>query len=151
VAPSIADTGSSFFGRADLRTAQVALFTTGFLVPFAWFVAAFLPLPKRPEGLGDLEKRAAASAQYQAQLMQQQRSSRLSVQQLQQQQLNAAEWEQMDIVAKLRLERHAQGIEELRFQNARWWRNLNRCMCIVGVIVITVVIVLAVLGAKSAW
>ncbi|KEF63879.1 uncharacterized protein A1O9_01857, partial [Exophiala aquamarina CBS 119918] len=147
-APSITDASSSFFGGADLRTAQVALFTSGFLLPLAWFVAAFLPLPKRPDGLGDLEKRAAASAQYQAQLMQQQRSSRLSVQQLQQQQLDAAEWEQMDIVAKLRLERHAQGVEELKFQNARWWRNLNRCMCVVGIVVIAVVVVLAVLGAK---
>lgn len=150
-APSIADASSNFFARADLRTAQVVLFTTGFLLPFAWFVAAFLPLPKRPDGLGDLEKRAAASAQYQAQLLHQQRSSRISVQQFQQQQLDAAEWEQMDIVAKLRLERHAQGVEELKFQNARWWRNLNRWMCAVGIVVIVVVVVLAVLGAKSAW
>lgn len=150
-APSITDMGSNFFGSADLRTAQVVLFTTGFLLPLTWFVAAFLPLPKRPDGLGDLEKRAAASAQYQAQLLQQQRSSRFSVQQLQQQQLDVAEWEQMDIVAKLRLERHAQGVEELRFQNARWWRNLNRVMCAVGLVVIVVVIVLAVLGAKSGF
>lgn len=150
-APSVTDTTSNFFGSADLRTAQVVLFTTGFLLPLSWFVAAFLPLPKRPKGLGDLEKRAAASAQYQAQLLQQQRSSRLSVQQLQQQQLDVAEWEQMDIVAKLRLERHAQGVEELRFQNARWWRNLNRCMCAVGLVVIVVVVVLAVLGAKASW
>ncbi|KAK5056651.1 hypothetical protein LTR84_012183 [Exophiala bonariae] len=150
-APSITDTTSNIFGSPDLRTAQVVLFTTGFLLPLLWFVAAFLPLPKRPEGLGDLEKRAAASAQYQAQLLQQQRSSRLSVQQLHQQQLDVAEWEQMDIVAKLRLERHAQGVEELKFQNARWWRNLNRCMCAIGLVVIAVVIVLAVLGAKGAW
>lgn len=31
-------------------------------------------------------------------------------------------------------------VDEIRWENARWWRNLNRCMSAVGVIVITVVV-----------
>lgn len=156
-APSIVDAHSRFWSGADLRTTQIALFTIGFLLPLTWFIGAFLvSLPQRPEGLGDLEKRAMTTAQHNEQLRQEyqaqlrhHRSGSSSLLHAQAQQIEQNEWEQMDVVAKLRLERHARGLEELRFQNARWWRNLNRWMCIVGVVVIVVVVVLAVLGMKG--
>ncbi|KAI4200634.1 MAG: hypothetical protein LQ350_003774 [Teloschistes chrysophthalmus] len=37
---------------------------------------------------------------------------------------------------------------EARYENARWWRNLNRLMCIVGVLVIAAIIALAVVAVR---
>ncbi|KIV92860.1 hypothetical protein PV10_04124 [Exophiala mesophila] len=156
-APSIVDAHSRFWSGIDLRTTQIALFAVGFLLPLTWFVGAFLvPLPQRPEGLGDLEKRAMTTAQHNEQLRQEyqaqlrhHRSGSSSLLHAQAQQIEQNEWEQMDVVAKLRLERHARGLEELKFQNARWWRNLNRWMCVVGVVVIVIVVILAVLGTRG--
>jgi hypothetical protein len=58
-------------------------------------------------------------------------------------------------------------LDEARYENARWWRNLNRCMSVVGVVIIVVVvcllsrllechtnnvqIVLAVVGTRNRW
>ncbi|KAF2454521.1 hypothetical protein BDY21DRAFT_353140 [Lineolata rhizophorae] len=38
--------------------------------------------------------------------------------------------------------------EEIGYQKARWWRNLNRVMCLVGIVVLGVVIALVVIGTK---
>ncbi|KAF1997199.1 hypothetical protein P154DRAFT_547509 [Amniculicola lignicola CBS 123094] len=46
-APSIDDTfGSLFFSR---QNRQILLFCLGFIFPFAWMIASFLPLPPDPE------------------------------------------------------------------------------------------------------
>lgn len=58
---------------------------------------------------------------------------------------------QTDIVARLRLEKHIRGLEEIKWQNARWWQRMNRWMCCVGVVVLIIVILLAVIGTKSHW
>jgi hypothetical protein len=60
-------------------------------------------------------------------------------------------------------------LDEARYQSARWWRNLNRCLSVVGVIIIILVvlrsihppsvafrvntmqIVLAVVGTRERW
>ncbi|KAL8668449.1 MAG: hypothetical protein Q9168_006919 [Polycauliona sp. 1 TL-2023] len=39
-------------------------------------------------------------------------------------------------------------IDEARYENARWWRNLNRLMCIVGVLIIIAIIALAVVAVR---
>jgi hypothetical protein len=120
------------------------MFAMGFVVPLTWFIAAFLPLPQRPETFGDLEKRASvavAEREYNVRRSQAQNPTRP----------RADDWGSLDVVTKLRLDRHIHGVEELKFQNARWWRNLNRWMCCVGIVVIVVVIVLAVLGSKQSW
>ncbi|KAI0117615.1 hypothetical protein F4776DRAFT_273923 [Hypoxylon sp. NC0597] len=45
-APSVTwSADSGVFGR---RNIQVVLFVAGFLIPFAWMIAAFLPLPPKP-------------------------------------------------------------------------------------------------------
>ncbi|KAL8734271.1 MAG: hypothetical protein Q9181_003262 [Wetmoreana brouardii] len=39
-------------------------------------------------------------------------------------------------------------VDEARYENARWWRNLNRLMCIVGVLIIAAIIALAVVALR---
>ncbi|KIW68140.1 hypothetical protein PV04_04107 [Phialophora macrospora] len=151
--------GSMF--HLDLRSVQVLAFTTGFLIPLTWFIAAFLPLPKRPESFGDIEKhvlresrqqRRQSQAQRQSYPPQQSRTQSIRDSQIQHPSQDP-DWESgsLDVLAKLRLERHHAGVTELMFQNARWWRNLNRWMCLVGVVVITLAVVLAIIGTRSNW
>ncbi|EXJ93558.1 hypothetical protein A1O1_01950 [Capronia coronata CBS 617.96] len=171
-APSIInESGRPWWTRADLRTTQVICFTAGFLLPLTWFIAAVLPLPKRPTRMQDIEKQvymaSAAAPQRQSYLQFASQSQSLhssrSQQYLDQDQdqdqdqdreySNQAfsELESMDIIDKLRLERQLAGVAELRWQNARWWRTLNRWMCIVGVVVCVIVIVLAAVGTQQKW
>ncbi|KAL8943946.1 MAG: hypothetical protein Q9216_000758 [Gyalolechia sp. 2 TL-2023] len=46
------------------------------------------------------------------------------------------------------LEKRLGMVDEARYENARWWRNLNRLMCIVGVLIIAAIIALAVVAVK---
>ncbi|KAL8841554.1 MAG: hypothetical protein Q9176_003176 [Flavoplaca citrina] len=101
-APSLDEHIEGPFGR---RNVQVLLFPLGFIVPFAWFIAALLPLPQRPAA-GDLPEADAAP----------------------------------DLAKTLCM------MDEARYENARWWRNLNRLMCIVGVLIIIAIIALAVVA-----
>lgn len=48
-------------------------------------------------------------------------------------------------------ERHIESVDELRYQNARWWRMLNRCMSLVGLLIIGAVVGLAVAAVKQGW
>lgn len=152
-APSIiTDSGRPWWSRADLRTCQIACFTIGFLLPLTWFIGAFLPLPERPAAMGDIEKHVYHSAGLAEQRQSIRSSSSQRTQDQDQDQLHGlSEWESMDVLDKLRLERQLAGRAELRWQNARWWRTLNRWMCIVGVVVCVVVIVLAVLSIHWKW
>ncbi|OCT45655.1 hypothetical protein CLCR_01399 [Cladophialophora carrionii] len=157
------DTPGSMF-HVDLRSVQVLAFATGFLMPLTWFIAAFLPLPKRPDSFGDIEKQVYRESQQQWRQIQPQRQSYPAQQSVTQSIRNSRTqgtsrpsqdpgWESgsLEVLAKLCLERNQAGVAELKFQNARWWRNLNRWMCIVGLVVITLAVVLAVLGTKSNW
>ncbi|KAK2764867.1 hypothetical protein FQN54_008564 [Arachnomyces sp. PD_36] len=40
--------------------------------------------------------------------------------------------------------------DELVYENARWWRNLNRCLSPLGLAIVTVIITLSVLGTRGA-
>ncbi|KIX99334.1 uncharacterized protein Z520_04910 [Fonsecaea multimorphosa CBS 102226] len=144
----------------DRRSIQVICFTAGFLIPAAWFVGAFLPLPARPASFGDIEKEVVQEQrqrQRQSYPQQQPQSRTQSLRYSLSQQFSSdrsqaeQEWESMDVLARLRYERHVAGVAELKFQNARWWRNLNRWMSAVGVVVCALVVVLAVLGTKHNW
>ncbi|KAL2258751.1 hypothetical protein VTK26DRAFT_7812 [Humicola hyalothermophila] len=42
-------------------------------------------------------------------------------------------------------------IEESRYESARWWRNLNRLMSVLGLLIIGAVIALAVVGVRQGW
>lgn len=46
---------------------------------------------------------------------------------------------------------HQQLVEEMRYESARWWRNLNRLMSVVGLLIIGAVIALAVVGVRQGW
>ncbi|ERF72927.1 hypothetical protein EPUS_08374 [Endocarpon pusillum Z07020] len=41
--------------------------------------------------------------------------------------------------------------EEIRYTSLRWWRNLNRFMSIVGLVVIAIIITLAVIGTRRGF
>ena len=108
------------------RKTQVTCFIAGFMIPLAWVVGAVLPLPRRPDSYHDLEKFHWQSAS-----------------------ADVTDLEEMDVIARLRLEKQMKGVEEVEWQNIRWWRTLNRWMCIVGALVIILVIILAVLGTTT--
>lgn len=42
-------------------------------------------------------------------------------------------------------------IDELQYWSARWWRNLNRIMAVVGLLVIGAVVALVVIGVRQGW
>ncbi|KAL2217188.1 putative serine-rich protein [Thermoascus aurantiacus ATCC 26904] len=41
--------------------------------------------------------------------------------------------------------------EERRYENARWWRNVNRCMVPVGIGITVIIVVLAVVGTTAGF
>lgn len=47
-----------------------------------------------------------------------------------------------------RMRRSVAVVDELRWENASWWRKLNRCMCFVGVVMVILIIVLSVVGTR---
>lgn len=42
-------------------------------------------------------------------------------------------------------------IDQIRYNSARWWRNLNRIMSVVGLLIIGAIIALAVLGVQQRF
>lgn len=42
-------------------------------------------------------------------------------------------------------------VDETRYESARWWRNLNRAMSVVGLLIIGAVVALAVVGVRQRW
>lgn len=42
-------------------------------------------------------------------------------------------------------------IDDSRYQSARWWRNLNRYMSIIGLLILGAIIALIVVGTKEGW
>jgi hypothetical protein len=104
-----ADTG--FFGR---RNMQVLLFAIGFIFPFAWMVAAFLPLP--PKYAFDMAERDHSTTQFGIP--------------------NSPD----------PMGRQAQALADSRHQSARWWRNVNRLMSVIGLLVIGAIVALAIVG-----
>jgi hypothetical protein len=44
-----------------------------------------------------------------------------------------------------------QTMDEIRYRSARWWRNLNRVMSVVGVLVIGAIIALVIVGVREQW
>lgn len=59
-----------------------------------------------------------------------------------------------DLTARTRsheYDRHIESVDELRYENARWWRMLNRCMSVIGILIIGAVIGLVVAAVKEGW
>ncbi len=113
------------------RNLQVICFLTGFCAPFTWFIGALLPIPPRPETFHDIEKNHSARAHDEGMGGQ-------------------GHDAETDILIRLKMARQFKGSEEVMWQNVRWWRTLNRWMCIIGVLVLILIIVLAVIGT-TGW
>ena len=105
-APSMDENRETLF---NWRNAQVLGFILGFVFPFSWFIASFLPLPPKPNL--DMEQ----------------------VSRIPTPNVEARLQQKMDIA------------DDIRYENARWWKGLNRLMCAVGTVVIVLVVTLAVI------
>jgi len=90
------------------------MFIMGFIFPFAWMIAAFLPLPENPVFV-----------------MRERNHSELDMSSDMARQMNP--------------------MEEARYESARWWRNLNRAMAVVGVVILILLIVLVLIGTRHQW
>ncbi|KAK5664171.1 hypothetical protein OQA88_387 [Cercophora sp. LCS_1] len=108
-----ADTG--ILGK---RNAQVVLFIVGFIFPFAWMIAALLPLPPHPR-LDMLEREDHSDSQLGR--------------------------------SKPEFRYTTRVVDESRYESARWWRNLNRFMSVIGLLIIGAVIALVVVGTRQGW
>lgn len=107
--PKASDSG--IFGA---RNRQVFLFALGFIFPFAWMIASFLPLP--PRSTLDMVERGYSTTQFRIP-------------------------ETPEPLAK-----QTRAVDKKRFLSARWWRNLNRIMSVVGLLVIGAIIALSIIG-----
>lgn len=46
---------------------------------------------------------------------------------------------------------HAPSIDETVYSSAQWWRNVNRIMSIIGLLVLGAVAALVVVGVRQRW
>lgn len=118
VPPSVTwSTEGGAFGR---RNIQVVMFIMGFIFPFAWMIAAFLPLPPNP--MREMRERDTSTSNLD--------SSNEAVNEY---------------------ARHVRPMDEARYESARWWRQLNRIMSFIGMLIIGTIITLVVVGLKQRW
>ncbi|TVY67445.1 hypothetical protein LSUE1_G007846 [Lachnellula suecica] len=118
--PSVTwSTDGSWFGR---RNVQIVMFTVGFIFPFAWMIAALLPLPPNP--MTEMRERDAENS-----------TSNLD--------------SSNDIPNDYA--RQFGPTDERRFESAKWWRSLNRWMSLLGVLILAAVVVLVVIGLREGW
>lgn len=108
-------------GRLGRRNTQILLFISGFLFPAFWIVAALLPLPPDPKVL-----------------LQQEIAER------------GGSAQNIDHVTEIEYTRNG-AADEIRYQSVRWWRTLNRFMALFGILLITAIIILVVVGTKEKW
>ncbi|RYP46010.1 hypothetical protein DL768_007726 [Monosporascus sp. mg162] len=105
---------------------QVLLFVVGFGIPLAWMVAAFLPLPPKPVMETSGPDDSATG---------------------------------LGIAGEQGVESFDQRIapiDEARYHNSRWWRNLNRIMSIIGLLILGTIATLAVplprtMSSEQSW
>ena len=149
-APSVDGSDARWFAF-DLRNAQVITFLVGFVCPLSWFLGANLPLPAKSSRFSteDVEDE---KQDHQQQLDQYNHHHEINSNNHN----HTADpncsnpprpQSYADLESRIRHQVHLQ--ERARWENARWWRGLNRFMCAVGLVVLVVVIVLAVLGTKG--
>lgn len=104
-------------GPFDRRNIQVIMFALGWIFPFAWMIAAVLPLPQKP---------SMDTTQHVS-------STRLEIPE-----------GPTPNVEKPRF-------DDKKFLSARWWRNINRLMSVVGLLIIGAVVALIVIGLRDNW
>lgn len=95
---------------------QIFLFCIGFVFPVAWWIAGVLPLPNRPRIQGP-EMRESGVGEWSGSVVERDGGTRLD--------------QAIDLF----------NVEEVRrYQEARWWRALNRVMSILGLLVVGAVV-----------
>jgi hypothetical protein len=57
----------------------------------------------------------------------------------------------VDDDVEMALETQLIALQRRRHENARWWRNLNRWMTSLGVVIIVIIIALAVIGTTTGF
>lgn len=63
--------------------------------------------------------------------------------------LSSDDWAGAGGIKEARLSKLAE--VDLRHENARWWRSLNRYMSVLGLLIIAAVVALVVVGVKQGW
>lgn len=127
----------------------ILLFTLGFVMPLCWIIAAFLPLPPRPndelERLGgEMKEKSQGKGKERAWPGTEQQQGAPG---------GVAMGNETNIEAGLGLDlrnttqEHQRdwALEERRWLKARWWRRANRGMSLAGILVIAAVVAVAVL------
>ncbi|KAK0100105.1 hypothetical protein ONS96_008040 [Cadophora gregata f. sp. sojae] len=116
-------TEGGWFGR---RNVQIVMFIVGFIFPFSWMIAALLPLPPRP--LRNMSERDNSRSN-----------------------LDSSYDRENQHETPNDYTRQFGPMDEARYESAKWWRRLNRCMSFVGVLVLAAIAVLVVVGVNSGW
>lgn len=134
-APSLENggTNSSIFER---RNIQVWGFAFGFIFPICWFIVSFWPLPIKPTGYTIEEPTGTNGKQRRSVASPTRRPSNFRM-------------SRQDLEAQIRLEQKIATAQEIRYENARWWRNINRVMSLIGIVLIALVTSLAILGTRN--
>jgi hypothetical protein len=107
-------------GGLGPRNTQVVLFSLGFVLPFAWMVAAVLPLPKKP--LMEMAQRDRSTSMF-----------------------------GIPEDTEAGPPEEAEPVHDLRWHSAQWWRNLNRIMSVIGLLIIGAVVALVIVGLRQKW
>ncbi|KAK8065839.1 hypothetical protein PG997_012586 [Apiospora hydei] len=108
-------------GKLGRRNMQIVMFALGWIFPFAWMIAAVLPLPHKP-----LPQMTMADHHSTAEL-----GGQIST---------------PDIFSG-----RVDPAEDANYQSARWWRNVNRLMCVVGLLIIGAIVALIIIGTRENW
>ena len=112
-APSLEEVGAGCSWIWGPEGRQVVLFAIGFIFPIAWIVAAFLPLPKYPQGeMSEVGRNSGERGPLTR--------------------------SQLDV--EVAIVQEVGSIEERKYQKAMWWRWANRFMSVVGLVVIGAIV-----------
>ncbi|PVH85488.1 hypothetical protein DL98DRAFT_409156 [Cadophora sp. DSE1049] len=105
-------TEGGWFGR---RNVQIVMFIAGFIFPFAWMIAALLPLPPRP--IRNMSERDNSRSN-----------------------LDSSHDRENQHETPNDYTRQFGPMDEARYESAKWWRRLNRYMSFVGVLVLAAIV-----------
>jgi hypothetical protein len=133
---------------------QITFFCLGFIFPPLWMVAALLPLPPKPSyasakrrakqrvSMAEVEKGPSPNPQRRRRAFGNPVEGQNGV-------LATADEERAE-VASIDGSRRSNDLyyKEIRHGKARWWRNINRLMSVIGLLVIGAIIALVVVAVK---
>ncbi|KAI9850761.1 MAG: hypothetical protein M1824_003102 [Vezdaea acicularis] len=128
--------GPADVGPCGRRNVQVLGFCLGFLVPLAWMVAAVWPLPEDPRRRTDREKGGGK------------RKAERRAPDVEEEGVYSMPTSPDFSRRRSRFEREVRLVDEARFENAKWWRGVNRVMSGVGLLLVVCIVVLVVVAVR---